>query len=55
MSKDITFSDLTLHTNPELKPPRNDLRKLRVLEDTDLEPEEKDTDLELACQELNNL
>lgn len=35
-------SDRKLHTPPDLKPPRHDLRKLRVQDDPDLEIDDPD-------------
>lgn len=46
MVEKLNISEEHLHRPPKKKPPRHDLRKPRVLDDEDLEENEKDIDLE---------
>ena len=45
MFKRLLISNQQFHENPRQGPPRLDLRKLRILDDADLEDEEDDEDL----------
>lgn len=42
-----------IHREPKLRPPRNDLRKLRTLPDPDLDETKKDPDLDGSDPDLS--